>query len=110
VPEAENTLADWEAHLKVEKKQVSSELDMYLSEDRFPKRKVFDILKWWKLNAPKYPILYFIARDVLAVQASTVASESEFSIGERVVSDYRSRLKSDAVEALICLKEATSCG
>jgi hypothetical protein len=101
----ENPLADWEAHLKVQKKQVASELDRYLNEDLFPKRKVFDILGWWKINAPKFPILSCIARDLLAVQASTVASESAFSIGGRVVSDYRSRLKSGTVEGLICLQD-----
>jgi hypothetical protein len=89
----------------VQKKQVASELDRYLNEDLFPKRKVFDILGWWKINAPKFPILSCIARDLLAVQASTVASESAFSIGGRVVSDYRSRLKSGTVEGLICLQD-----
>jgi hypothetical protein len=39
------------------------------------------------------------------VQASTVASESAFSIGGRVVSDYRSRLKSGTIEGLICLQD-----
>jgi hypothetical protein len=105
VPEAENPLADWEAHLKVQKKQVTNELDRYLNEDLFPKKKDFDILGWWEMHAPKYPIISCIARDVLAVQASTVASESAFSTGGRVVSDYRSRLTSETVEGLICLQD-----
>ncbi|CAO2034505.1 unnamed protein product, partial [Urochloa humidicola] len=46
-----------------------------------------------------------MARDMLATPASTVASESAFSSGERVISDYRSRLTSETVEALICLQD-----
>ena len=40
----------------------------------------FDILTWWKTNAHRYPILAQIARDVLAMPISTIASESAFSI------------------------------
>lgn len=36
---------------------------------------------------------------------TTVPSESAFSTGERVVSDFRSRLSTDTVEALICLQD-----
>nr|XP_051202170.1 zinc finger BED domain-containing protein RICESLEEPER 2-like [Lolium perenne] len=100
VPEAENPLVDWESHHNVQKKQVASKLDRYLNEDLFPKRKVFDILGWSKINASKFPILSCIARDLLVVQASTVVSEPSFSIGGRVVSDYRSRLKSGTVKGI----------
>jgi hypothetical protein len=103
--EIDNPLADWEAHLRVQKKQATSELDRYLSEDLFPQEKDFDILGWWEMHSPKYPILSCIARDVLAIQASTVASESSFSAGGRIISDHRSRLKSDTVEALLCLQD-----
>jgi len=46
-----------------------------------------------------------MARDVLTVQASTVASESAFSTSGRVISVRRTRLTSEAVEMLICLKD-----
>jgi len=39
----------------------------------------FDILLWWKVNAPKYPILAEIARDILAIPIYTIASEFAFS-------------------------------
>jgi hypothetical protein len=42
---------------------------------------------------------------VLAIQASTVASESSFSDGGRIISVHRNRLKSDTVEALVCLQD-----
>uniref|UniRef100_A0ACD5TBU1 Uncharacterized protein n=1 Tax=Avena sativa TaxID=4498 RepID=A0ACD5TBU1_AVESA len=103
--EIDNPLADWEAHLRVQKKQTTNELDRYLSEDLFPQEKNFDILEWWEMHSPKYPVLSHIARDVLAIQASTVASESSFSAGGRTISDHRNRIKSDTVEALICLQD-----
>ncbi|GJT26772.1 laccase 7 [Tanacetum coccineum] len=40
----------------------------------------FDILAWWKEREIQFPILSAMARDLLTVQASTVASESTFSI------------------------------
>uniref|UniRef100_A0A803N6A5 Transposase n=1 Tax=Chenopodium quinoa TaxID=63459 RepID=A0A803N6A5_CHEQI len=59
---------------------------------------------WWNAETSKYPTLSRIARDILAVPISTVASESAFSAGGRVVSSHRSRLHQDTVEALMCLQ------
>ena len=55
------------------------ELDQYLENDLMPRIVDFDILAWWKSNGPKYPTLQRIARDILAIQVSTVVSESSFS-------------------------------
>jgi len=65
----------------------------------------FDILSWWKTNQAKYPILSRLARDVLAVQVSTVASESAFSCSGRIVNKFRTRLDPEMVEALVCSKD-----
>jgi hypothetical protein len=40
-----------------------------------------------------------MARDVLTISASIVASESTFSTGERVVSDSQNRLNTEIIEA-----------
>ncbi|KAJ4745313.1 Zinc finger BED domain-containing protein RICESLEEPER 4 [Rhynchospora pubera] len=83
---------------------ILSELDQYLSEPLDPCSldDDFDILSWWKLKAPKYPILSKLARDILAVPISTVASESTFSTAGRTLSPTRSSLNDESIEALVC--------
>ncbi|KAK9206078.1 hypothetical protein WN943_016349 [Citrus x changshan-huyou] len=86
--------------------EFSNELDLYLMESvEYQVSNAlgapFDILLWWKANSSKYPILSQIARDVLAIPVSTVASESAFSTGGRILDEYRSSMTPDMVEALI---------
>ncbi|XP_054821797.1 zinc finger BED domain-containing protein RICESLEEPER 2-like [Prosopis cineraria] len=69
-----------------------SELDLYLMETREKTNPKFDILNWWKVNSSKYPVIGQIARDVLAMPISTVASESAFSTGGRILNEYRCSL------------------
>jgi hypothetical protein len=44
-----------------------------------------DIFGWWKINASKYKIFSKVAQQVLAIPISTVASESAFSTGGRIL-------------------------
>ena len=81
---------------------MKSELDSYLEEDCMPDSSDFDILSWWKMNKARYPLLSEIAKDFLAIPISTVASESAFSTGGRILSPHRSRLHPDTLEALMC--------
>lgn len=46
-----------------------------------------------------------MARDVLAVPISTVASESAFSTSGRVLDSFRSSLTPKIIEALICTSD-----
>ena len=82
-----------------------SELDKYLAEDCEDPYKKLDVLAWWKLNATRFPILACLARDVLSIPISTVASESAFSIGGRVLDDFRTSLTPFMVEALVCTQD-----
>ncbi|GKE59258.1 zinc finger BED domain-containing protein RICESLEEPER 2-like protein, partial [Tanacetum coccineum] len=57
---------------------------------------------WWKQNEARFPVIAAMTRDILAIPASTVASESAFSTGGRVLDAFRSSLTPTLVEALIC--------
>ena len=50
----------------------------------------FEILGWWKANSDRYQVLSKMARDVLAVPFSTVAFESAFNTGGRILDLFRS--------------------
>jgi hypothetical protein len=69
----------------------SNELDKYMVEPLL-KQSEFDILAWWKNKTEVYPILSQMAHDVMAIQVSTVASESAFSVGRWVIDPYHSCL------------------
>ncbi|GJW46306.1 zinc finger BED domain-containing protein RICESLEEPER 2-like protein [Tanacetum coccineum] len=51
-----------------------------------------------ELDSPRFPVLSLLARDVLAIPISTVASESVFSTGGRVLDAFRSSLTPPVVE------------
>ncbi|KAL4351636.1 hypothetical protein GQ457_06G016480 [Hibiscus cannabinus] len=87
---------------KKRKSKVLSQLDRYLDEDVIHRTPNFDILNWWKRIGPQFPILQAIARDIYAIPVSTVASESSFSTGGRLVNPQRNRLHPSTVEALAC--------
>ncbi|GJW72540.1 zinc finger BED domain-containing protein RICESLEEPER 2 [Tanacetum coccineum] len=65
----------------------------------------FDILEWWRTHGPRFPVVALMARDILSIQISTVASESAFSTGRRVLDPYRTSLSSQLVEALLCTQD-----
>ncbi|KAL0387370.1 UNVERIFIED_CONTAM: Zinc finger BED domain-containing protein RICESLEEPER 2 [Sesamum radiatum] len=85
-----------------------SELDMYLEEscysfkEDYKVEKEFDVLEWWRVNSVKYKVLSFMARDILAIPITTVASEATFSAGSRVIDKYCASLTSETVQVLLC--------
>jgi len=76
-----------------------------LEEASIDKEENLDILSYWKANQYRYPELVFMAQDILSILVSTVASESTFSTGGRVLDQYRSSLKSEIVGVLICTRD-----
>ncbi|KAF1864615.1 hypothetical protein Lal_00039246 [Lupinus albus] len=65
----------------------------------------FDILAWWRVNRKKYPTLQRIARDLLVISISTIASESSFDTRGQILTSHRSRLYLDTIKALMCLQD-----
>lgn len=83
---------------------VRTELDLYLEEPTMPRTQELDIIHWWQYAGVKYPTLRNIARDIMAIPVTTVASESVFSTGERVINPHCSRLAPKIVEGLMCMQ------
>ncbi|KAI3912150.1 hypothetical protein MKW92_037359 [Papaver armeniacum] len=83
-----------------------SELDEYLSESyRGCVNLPLDILNYWKNHEQRFPVLSRMAGDILSIPISTVASESAFSIGGRVIDRFRSSLLPENAEALITTRD-----
>ena len=82
-----------------------SELEKYLAEETEDTEKKMDILGWWKVNSNRFLVLSHMARDVLAIPITTVASESAFSTGGRILDDFRTSLTPFMLEALVCTRD-----
>jgi hypothetical protein len=54
---------------------AKSELEKYIKEECEIASNDFDLLTWWKINSTRFPVLASIAREVLAIPVSTVASQ-----------------------------------
>nr|KAJ0201502.1 hypothetical protein LSAT_V11C600339980 [Lactuca sativa] len=81
------------------------ELEKYLQESVEDDSKMFNILDWWKVSSPIFPILSLMAKDVFAILVSTMASESVFSTSGRFLDPFRSSLTPKIVESLICTQD-----
>ncbi|RDB20358.1 hypothetical protein Hypma_012704 [Hypsizygus marmoreus] len=87
-------------------KDPRAELAEYLSTPLFPMDPSgkTDILKWWKLNGWRFPILSRMARDYLAVQGSSVPSERVFSDAGLTDTKRRRRLLAETFGAVQTVK------
>ena len=63
-----------------------------------------DILKFWASKQYQYPILAAIAKDHLAIPATSAESERVFSVGGDIVTKKRNRLALSTLRYLICLR------
>ncbi|XVF81146.1 hypothetical protein PTKIN_Ptkin15bG0133300 [Pterospermum kingtungense] len=64
-----------------------------------------NVLYFWKQSAFRYLELTAMARDILSIPVTTVASKSTFSVGGKVLDQYYSSLKPEIVEAIVCTKD-----
>ncbi|CAI0462092.1 unnamed protein product, partial [Linum tenue] len=81
-----------------------SELQIYLEDPREPRMlekdgveylNDLDVLNYWKEHQYRYPQLSRMAKDILGIPITSVASESSFSLGGRVLNKWRSSMLSD---------------
>ncbi|KAL2926359.1 putative AC9 transposase [Bienertia sinuspersici] len=87
-----NKMKEKAKRLKGSSGYAMCELDWYFNEQLGNNEVDLDALTWWGGNAHRYPILSCLARDILAIPLSTVASESAFSTGGRTLDPFRSSL------------------
>lgn len=90
-----------DASSSTEKSQVS----IYLGEPTLDLNEELDILDFWNKSSMRYPELARLACDILSIPVSTVASESAFSTGGKIITSTRSSLKSKTVQAIVCLRD-----
>ncbi|GKE70393.1 zinc finger BED domain-containing protein RICESLEEPER 2 [Tanacetum coccineum] len=81
---------------------VQSDFVSHLSTEELAS---YDVLGFWKEKESTFPVLSHMTRDILSVQATSVASESAFSTSGRVLSIQRTRLTPASLEMCICLKD-----
>ncbi|GJZ30769.1 zinc finger BED domain-containing protein RICESLEEPER 2 [Tanacetum coccineum] len=85
------------------------ELTKYLKELRLELEddEDFNILNWWKLNSPRFPIVSRMAKESYQSKYPTLAhpSESAFSVSGRILDPYRNALALNIVEALVCTQD-----
>lgn len=78
------------------------EIDRYIAGQKAGGR--VDPCSWWKANEGEYPTLAIIARDWLAVPASSVPCEQLFSQAGNTITKNRNRLSPETAQILLCLK------
>ena len=99
----EDPMSKWKQTQRIKLSELKkNEMDRYLEDEVTEDFSGLDILRWWRGKTLRYRVLSCMARDILAILVSTVASESVFSTGSRVLDPYHSALSPTTVEALIC--------
>ncbi|XP_022725043.1 zinc finger BED domain-containing protein DAYSLEEPER-like isoform X2 [Durio zibethinus] len=87
---------------------ATDELTQYLSETPAPTKT--DVLEWWKVNSTRYPRLSAMARDFLAVQATSVKPEELFCGKGDEIDKQRICMPHDSTQAILCIKSWTQGG
>src|SRR5450432_1336398 len=64
-----------------------------------------DILKYWASKEYEFPIVARMARDHLAIPATSAPSECIFSVGSDIITKKRNRLGGDNTRRLLCLRD-----
>jgi hypothetical protein len=71
---------------------------------KFPVNKGIDVLDWWKIHTKEYPTMSQVARDYLAIPATSTSVERIFSSSRRLISYDRCSLNPETITACMCVK------
>lgn len=63
-----------------------------------------DPFLWWRSNEKRYPNIAPAARDVLAIQASSVCSEACFSIAGNILDANRMSLGDESIRSFMLVR------
>ncbi|CAG8849173.1 23154_t:CDS:1, partial [Gigaspora margarita] len=69
-----------------------------------------NILVWWKCNIGRFPTLFRMAQDFLAIPATSIKSEQMFSCTGHVIDDSRTLLDPSTITALMCQRNWLEVG
>lgn len=58
-----------------------------------------ELFRWWQNNETRFTHISIVAKDVLAIHSSSVASESRLSWVSKLISDHRQSLEDDFIAA-----------
>ena len=94
---------EWEQVLQsVGSKKNVNEYDRYISSPLVNYK--IPVLEWWRQNESDYPQLRLMVRDTLAVPATGVGVERQFSSSGRIMTSLRRRLSPDTVYEIMMYK------
>jgi hAT family C-terminal dimerisation region len=72
---------------------------------QLPVRRDTNILKYWTSKEYEFPTIARMARDHLAIPATSAASECVFSVGGDIITKKRNRLGAGNTRRLLCLRD-----
>ncbi len=83
--------------------EFESEWSKWMKQQPMPRDT--DILRYWASKEYEFPTIARMARDHLAIPATSAASESVFSIGGDIITKKRNRLGADNTRRLLCMRD-----
>jgi hypothetical protein len=95
-------LTEFERYNLLDDEHELDDLERFLREERAPSST--NPLVWWQANHDRFPVLRYMAFDLLGAPATSSADERAFSMAGEVLSKDRFNTRDDFAEAAQCLK------
>lgn len=85
------------------KSSVQTEFEDFTEQKNVPRET--DVLLWWKMHASEFPVLAILARQYLAIPASSAASERLFSRLKLVATTARQNMSPETLCMLLFVNQ-----